>query len=80
MKEIPVYSLAGRVVDWIEEALVESLRGVEIVRNRRGHVKRVNLTTFHVGRLRPKHLGRAFEQELTCGHVWALGGVRGSER
>jgi len=52
----------------------------ELVTNRRGHIKLATLKRSTSLDARPaSSIGKAFEQTLASGHVYALGGVLGSD-
>jgi hypothetical protein len=83
---IPVCSFTGQVLYHVDACLAASLPHVIQLRNRRGYVKRIVLravspwTMDLIKRNKPSNWGEDFEQELTVGQVWALRGVRGSEK
>jgi len=86
--DIPVYSPGGELLSWAPcEWIERHAPHLRLVRNRRGHLKRCYLRADD-GELvqwlestgRRSNFGFAFEQQLPCGRVWALRGVRGSGR
>ena len=86
--EIPVYSASGRLLTFAPPEWCERHAGnLRLVRSRRGVLKRAmlrtdddELTLWLQETGRRSNFGRAFEQVLPCGRVWALRGVRGSGR
>jgi hypothetical protein len=80
MATIPVCSQSGKTLARLSPALAQELKGVELVRDRHGRVKRVMLKPV-TNQLRPvlSKLGSVFQQELPDGHVcFAFRGVEGS--
>jgi hypothetical protein len=77
---IPIYLSNGSLYRWIElERLLEHEDHFNVVRNKRGHIKRATLKQAVTFDSRPASmLGVAFEQPLSTGCVWALHGVAGS--
>jgi hypothetical protein len=86
--EVPVYSPAGKLLSFAPSEWCERHAGnLRLIRSRRGVLKRAMLRSDD-GELvewlqatgRRSSFGRAFEQVLSCGRVWALRGIRGSGR
>lgn len=78
---IPLYEPdQSTLVGFFSPEELERLRGVQIVRNRRGYAKRAFRKPITARAVDSTHgwVGKAFEQYLTSGPVWALQGVRGS--
>jgi hypothetical protein len=86
--EVPVYGADGRLLTWAPSEWVERNEGnLRLVRSRRGVLKRCylraddgELVAWLQATGRRSSFGRAFQQVLNCGRVWALRGVRGSGR
>ncbi|MEJ5370229.1 MAG: hypothetical protein WHT08_18105 [Bryobacteraceae bacterium] len=86
--EVPVYSPAGKLLSWVSPEWCERHQGnLRVIRSRRGHPRRAylkehndELTLWLQETGRRSSFGRAFQQVLNCGRVWALRGVRGSGR
>ena len=78
---IPLYAPGGFFIRNLTVAEAESMRGVELKRNKRGHIIKAHMKplTCHIVRYgdTPGY-GEAFEQELASGRVYALRGVVGS--
>lgn len=74
--KVPLYSSDGRLVGSVDEDFIRIAGGrVNVVRNRRQHIQRViwkASLTAHAVPLLPGGRGQAFEEELSCGHVWSL--------
>lgn len=78
---IPLYEPdQSTLVGFFSSADIERMRGVQIVRNRRGHMQRAYRKPITARAVDSTcgWVGKAFEQYLTGGPVWALQGVRGS--
>ena len=81
MATIPVCSQSGKTLARLSPELARDLKGVELVRDRRGNVVRVLLKPLSV-HCRPvlSSLGSVFLQELPDGHTcFAFRGVDGSK-
>ena len=81
INRIPLYAPGGFFVCNLSILQAESMRGVELKRNKRGHITEAHMKplTCHIVRYgdTPGY-GEAFEQELASGRVYALRGVVGS--
>lgn len=78
---IPLYAPGGHFIRNLTAPEAETMRGVTIMRNKRGHIRAVALKalTCHVVRYgNTPGYGEEFEQELASGRVYALRGVKGS--
>lgn len=79
---IPIYSATGALIKYMAAALFEPHAGrFNLVRNKRGHVKRAYIKGVVSCDHRPaSYIGIAFHQHVAdnCAPVWALGGVIGS--
>ena len=77
---IPIYSAGNRFIQLeSEERILASQQHFQLIRNRRGQIREAHLKADVSLDARPSsRIGRAFEQTLSSGHVYALGGVRGS--
>lgn len=76
---IPIQSRDGSVIRYMEEDdILRNQSHFELVRNRRGHLKRVILKERNMPVVRLERTGTSFEQELPTGRLWALRGVEGS--
>ena len=82
MSSIPIYSHDGRLIRFEpEDHIRRHAYHFRLVENRRGHLKRAYMRPIESLDRRPNStMGIAFEQQLTVGRVWALRGVRGSDR
>jgi len=86
--EVPVYGADGRLLSFAPSEWCERHAGnLRLVRSRRGVLKRAilraddgELVQWLAATGRRSSFGRAFQQVLPCGRVWALRGVRGSGR
>lgn len=79
---IPLYAPGGHFIRNLTASEAESMRGVTIRRNKRGHITGCYLKplTCHVVRYGDKPgYGDEFEQELASGRIYALRGVVGSK-
>lgn len=76
---IPLYGADKTFVGEFAVAYLDALPNVEVVRNKRQVPKRAMIIAELQPTL-PKSVGFAFKQEVPSGWVWALKGVRGSER
>ena len=78
---IPIYLANGNLYQHVPlERLMENAQHFEIVRNKRGHVRRAYMKQSLNFDSRPASMiGMAFQQSLPTGHVWALRGVTGSK-
>jgi hypothetical protein len=81
---VPLFSATGRrlPVEMPVEIIDRHVGHFTVVRNRRGHVTRAYVKRVLPIDERPASgIGIAFTQQLESGHaVWALGGVRGSDK
>lgn len=79
--EIPVYRADGSLYSHVElERVLENHSHFELVRNRRGHVKRAICKPTINFDVRPSSsIGESFHQAVPSGFVWALHGVTGSD-
>ena len=81
MDTIPLYAPGGFFIRNLTQIEAEAMRGVQLRRNKRGHITGCYLKplTCHVVRYGDSPgYGEAFEQELASGRVYALRGVVGS--
>jgi len=86
--EVPVYGADGRLLSFAPPEWCERHAGnLRLVRSRRGVLKRCylraddgELVAFLEATGRRSSYGRAYQQVLSCGRVWALRGIRGSGR
>ncbi len=70
---IPVYHPDGRLWRWLSAAELFVLKNVRLCQNKRGYVHRAYLTGNDVMRpLAHGNAGQTFEEELSCGRVWAM--------
>lgn len=79
--EIPMHGVDGKLCAYISADDIRKLgQSIEIVRTRRGHVKRVNLRGIcaHTVRVMAGGNKQSFQQSVRSGRVWALKGVRGA--
>ena len=78
MKLIPLY-FGGNLIGHYDEVDLLDMKGIELVYNRRGHLKRAYLTQLQsVVDISHGRDGMCKVQTLTCGRIYALIGVRGS--
>lgn len=76
---IPIYNQSRELMQYVTEtALAANAGHFDIVTNRRGHPKRAYVKPGLFDNRKFSRLGMAFEQSLSTGNVWALGGVIGS--
>lgn len=82
MSAIPIYSPDGLLIRFEPEDHIRlHARHFRLIENRRGHLKRAYMRPISSLDQRPSStMGYAFEQQLTVARVWALRGIRGSER
>lgn len=78
---IPIHTAGGVFVRYAEEEdLRKHAAHFELVRNRRGHLKRAILKERHLALTPLSRDGTSFLQQLSNGAVWALRGVVGSRK
>jgi hypothetical protein len=79
---IPIYTPDGRLLgNFAQDIVIANARHFRLVFNRRGHLKRAYEKTESLDRRPGSRVGLPYEQPLSPGgHVWALRGVRGSDR
>lgn len=77
---IPLYSAGGHLLGHYDEVDILTMRGVEVSRNRRGHLKRARMIPLVcVVDISHGRTGMHKIQTLNCGLVHALIGTPGSE-
>lgn len=79
--QIELFAADRRRIGAFSEADLKRMPGVEITRNRKGRAVRAQMRgiSLHVRAVLSSR-GMSFQQEVASGRVWALRGVRGSER
>lgn len=78
---IPLYEVdQSTLVGFFSIHDIERMRGVQIIRNRRGHMQRAyrKPITARVVDSSRGWVGKGIKQHLVTGPVWSLKGVRGS--
>lgn len=77
---IPLYSAGGHLIGHYDEDEILDMPGVEVSRNRRGHVRRARMIPLVcVVDISHGRVGMHKIQTLSCGLVHALIGTPGSE-
>lgn len=82
LPKIPLYATDGSLIGHFDQDWLRSVRGVDLVKNRRGYIKRalLKVLTCHVVDISHGWEGACFEQHLPAGfRIYALKGVRGSK-
>ena len=81
MRLIPIYLKHGKqsiLIGRRTEVEVAKMSNLEL-RIRNGKIKRAYIVARHIALIPLARDGYCFEQELSCGHVYALVGVDGSK-
>lgn len=71
---IPVYCSDGvTLFKWMTPIELHGLKNVRLCANKRGYVHRAYLTGNECVRpISQGNAGQVYDEQLTCGHVWAM--------